>query len=68
MQQKRQKVAVGPSAVSMTDESFNGNVAVPAVLAAAGESSMRRVCRVKMISLLSGRVSATRIHTRAERS
>ncbi|KAJ4993886.1 hypothetical protein SVAN01_00363 [Stagonosporopsis vannaccii] len=42
-------------------------VAVPAVLAAVGESSMRRACRVKAISLSSGRVSATRIHTRAAR-
>jgi hypothetical protein len=29
---KRQKQAVGPSALSMTDRSFNGRLAVPALL------------------------------------
>ena len=36
--------------------------------AADGNCSMRRACRVKAISLSSGRVSAKRIHTTAERS
>jgi hypothetical protein len=57
---KRHKHAVGPSAVLVTEQFQWQSV--------AGQRSMRRACRAKSIKLSSGRVSATKAHTGAERS